>query len=198
MPYTNVRFVKLQIEILDDYRFIKLLNDRQKCLYLLLLTLAGRMDNSIPNDLEFIMERIGLKDIDYKDLEKVRSVFPKMLVTKDIISFENYEEIHNYIPGKSKGNPKEIQRTSQIRIDKIRIDNKSFTPPTIEQVEKYFSEELKTGKEQAVRFFQFYGSKDWFVGKNKMKNWHLAAARSLTWGGDQTITTERRKRRQVL
>lgn len=193
MPYKNIHFVKIKMELLEDHRFLFQLDDRQKGLYLLLLALAGKTNNKIFNDLTFIKGRLNIKDLVVSDLQKISEVFPKFRLNKDFWEFDNFDEEHNQILSKdygiSQGYPKDIQRMDKNRIDKNRIDNKDksnksgrFAPPTIEDVIIYFETELKTSKEQALRFFQFYGSKDWFVGKNKMKNWHLAAARSLDWG----------------
>jgi hypothetical protein len=53
---------------------------------------------------------------------------------------------------------------------------KLFTPPSIEEVEFYISE--KKYSIDAETFVAFYTSKNWFVGKNKMKDWHAAL---ITW-----------------
>jgi hypothetical protein len=54
--------------------------------------------------------------------------------------------------------------------------SKQFVKPTIEDVKEYIATmQYKTDPEQ---FWNFYESKGWFVGKNKMKNWHSAVA---TW-----------------
>ena len=57
---------------------------------------------------------------------------------------------------------------------------KRFTPPHTEEIENFFSlntswEEQKI-KNEAGRFFNFYDSKNWFVGKNKMSKWKSAGA----------------------
>ena len=52
---------------------------------------------------------------------------------------------------------------------------KRFVPPTPKDVEEYCqSKGLSIDGED---FCDFYGSKDWMVGKNKMKDWQLAANR---------------------
>ncbi len=53
---------------------------------------------------------------------------------------------------------------------------KRFSPPSIEEVESYIRGKGYTV--DAERFVNFYESKGWYVGKNKMKNWHAAIA---TW-----------------
>lgn len=49
---------------------------------------------------------------------------------------------------------------------------KRFCPPTLEEVKAYCAEKEYTI--DAERFIDFYTSKGWFVGKNKMKDWRAA------------------------
>ena len=51
-----------------------------------------------------------------------------------------------------------------------------FSPPTLEELKNYISE--KAYNVDAERFFNFYQSKGWYVGKNKMKDWKAAVR---TW-----------------
>ena len=51
-----------------------------------------------------------------------------------------------------------------------------FSPPSVEDVKAYVLE--KGYSVDAVQFVNFYESKGWMVGKNKMKNWRAAVA---TW-----------------
>lgn len=53
---------------------------------------------------------------------------------------------------------------------------KRFSLPSIEEVDSYIREKGYTV--DAERFVNFYESKGWYVGKNKMKNWRAAVA---TW-----------------
>lgn len=53
--------------------------------------------------------------------------------------------------------------------------NKTFELPTQTEVEDYLrSQNIHNPKENAEKFFNFYESKGWMVGKNKMKNWKAA------------------------
>jgi len=61
-----------------------------------------------------------------------------------------------------------------------------FLPPSIEEVEIYIQE--KGYDVDAEQFVNFYESKGWFVGSNKMKNWHAAVA---TW---QKRNSERKQK----
>ena len=65
--------------------------------------------------------------------------------------------------------------------------SKRFSPPTLEQVKEYVEEkDLNIDPE---RFIDFYESKGWMIGKNKMKDWR-AAARSWNRGQRKELTAE--------
>lgn len=79
------------------------------------------------------------------------------------------------------------------RIDKIRIDKNreregnesakraAFTPPSLREVEDYAHEKGYTSWEfDPESFVNFYGSKGWYVGKSKMKDWKKAASGWVT------------------
>ena len=51
----------------------------------------------------------------------------------------------------------------------IRITNKLFKKPSVNDVELYCIE--RDNKIDAIAFVNFYESKGWMVGKNKMKDW---------------------------
>lgn len=54
---------------------------------------------------------------------------------------------------------------------------KRFQTPTLEQAAAYFSEKKHPKpKTEATRFWNYYESKGWLVGKHPMKNWKAAAS----------------------
>ena len=59
-----------------------------------------------------------------------------------------------------------------------------FKPPTLAEVAKEFPDI------DAEKFINFYGSKGWMVGKNKMKDWRCAARNARSWN---TQPTEEKK-----
>jgi len=65
-----------------------------------------------------------------------------------------------------------------VNVNEKRVGDKSprFTPPTLEEIEAYCRE--RNNNVEPVRFFNFYESKGWMVGKNKMKDWKAAVR---TW-----------------
>lgn len=65
-----------------------------------------------------------------------------------------------------------------------------FTPPTLQEVQEYIRE--KGYKVDAERFIDFYESKGWFIGKNKMKDWK-AAVRTWVRRQQQEVNTKGRQ-----
>lgn len=53
-----------------------------------------------------------------------------------------------------------------------------FIPPTFSEVVDYFEEKKFTGSSfnEAGAFIDFYESKNWYVGKNKMAKWKSAVS----------------------
>jgi hypothetical protein len=60
--------------------------------------------------------------------------------------------------------------------DKDNI-GKRFIIPSIEEIQAYIKEKNYTDIDP-VKWWHFYNGKDWYIGKNKMRNWHSAIA---TW-----------------
>lgn len=65
--------------------------------------------------------------------------------------------------------------TSSIEEDREK-PQKRFIPPSLEEVQAYIIE--KGYSVDAESFIAFYQSKNWYVGKNKMKDWKAAI---VTW-----------------
>jgi hypothetical protein len=64
------------------------------------------------------------------------------------------------------------QRTNQELKEELKGGNKRFKPPTIDEVSMYC---ISRGNSiNAEAFVDFYESKGWMVGKNKMKAWKAA------------------------
>ncbi len=64
----------------------------------------------------------------------------------------------------------------------LKVSKEKFVPPTVEEVQEYC---LKSGYTvDAEKFIDFYVSKGWMVGKNKMKDWK-AAVRNWSRGRQQ-------------
>jgi len=69
-------------------------------------------------------------------------------------------------------NATDIEEDIDIELDKDKSNkakSKRFVPPTLEEVQEYSRE--RGNYVDAQRFIDFYESKGWMVGKNKMKDW---------------------------
>lgn len=146
--------------------WFQLLPDEEKFVTIAFLDLARQFNNNIPEELIF--------------KGYLRGNYGVFISQERIIKLTQVLVLNDFL---SDNCPTNVEvEGDKIRVDKIK--DRRFVEPSVEVVIEYFEKELKGTKDQALRFFQFYGSKDWFVGDNKMKNWHLAAARSLSWKDD--------------
>ena len=80
----------------------------------------------------------------------------------------------------------------QDRLGKDRKENTPkgvcrFAPPTLDEIREYCKE--RGNKVDAEKFFDFYESKGWMVGKNKMKDWRAAVR---TWEREDVKRTRSR------
>lgn len=66
---------------------------------------------------------------------------------------------------------------------KVKDNNKIFKPPTVDDVRAYCTERGNCVDPQS--FVDFYASKGWMIGKNKMKDWKAAVR---TWERSETKT----------
>lgn len=90
------------------------------------------------------------KNVDHRDIDNISS---DINISSDKRNIDNKKRLSN-------DNPK----------------NKRFVKPTIEQIQAYIDE--KKLHFEAERFFDWYESKGWMVGKNHMKDWKAACR---TW-----------------
>lgn len=107
--------------------------------------------------------------------------------SSNIIALSNFNKAHN------KAIVKAIQKQSESTCESIcsitkpinhkiykllnkeEGKNKNFFPPSLLEIKKEI--EIKIFKTvNAESFFNFYESKNWYVGKNKMKSWQMALA----------------------
>lgn len=82
----------------------------------------------------------------------------------------SYTELDNQLA--TSRQPDGNKMATQVSIEKVSIgknSKKRFTPPTLDEVKAYCSE--RKNNVDAERFIDFYSSKNWMVGKNKMADW---------------------------
>lgn len=81
-------------------------------------------------------------------------------------------------------NENENENESTIVLKKVA--SKKFKIPTLQEIAEYCLE--RKNSVNATRFFNFYESKDWMIGKNKMKDWKAAVR---TWEENQKPEEEK-------
>ena len=86
------------------------------------------------------------------------------------------QEVANVADTKNKNKNKTKNKSDN---DKEVIVTSRFTPPTDIETVSYFESKGSTNIE-AEKFWLFYDSKNWFVGKTKMKKWQSAASGWIT------------------
>jgi len=85
--------------------------------------------------------------------------------------------------------PKEKEKTTTSSSPKER--EKGFRAPKVEEVMVYMTERgWKGAKTQAEAFIDFYSSKGWMIGKNKMKDWKAAVRTWERHGDVERIETQ--------
>jgi len=101
-------------------------------------------------------------------------------------------EAPDSVPTKSRQCPDKVppNRTEQNRTEQKRIDKKvcRFTPPNYEQVDAYCQE--RKNIIDSEKFVDFYTSKNWMVGKTKMKDWKACVR---TWEKSEHIANAVKK-----
>ena len=93
---------------------------------------------------------------------------------------KSYTTNTNVIPsGNQMDTQVSIGKVSIVKVSKENnrnVSSKPFNIPSVEEIEDYCKE--RKNKVNANTFYDFYESKGWLVGKNKMKNWKAAVR---TW-----------------
>ncbi|MDD4820894.1 MAG: DUF4373 domain-containing protein [Flavobacteriales bacterium] len=105
---------------------------------------------------------------------KVNKIEEKSIKKKDELSFslsENNSENTEKLYLENQNNT-----TIPLPPSTGKKTEKRFLSPTEDEVATYIAEQGYTVNARA--FVAFYTSKDWYVGKNKMKDWHAAL---VTW-----------------
>ena len=135
------------------------------------------------NDRQFIV--INFLDEQLQDFNKTSEKRQKAALKR----WDNQAVNANAMQMQSKSNAiredkrrEEEIREDKIREDKIREDKNNvegvktrqsrFAPPLLSEVKNLI--EKNNYQVDAERFHDFYTSKNWMVGKNKMKDWHAA------------------------
>lgn len=100
-----------------------------------------------------------------------------------VTNYSIYQDVSKQITTSQQTDSNEITTTKPINQYNQLTNNsiptktkKVFVPPTLEEVKKYCIE--RNNNVDAATWFDFYQSKDWLIGKNKMKDWKASVR---TW-----------------
>ncbi|MBR0085668.1 MAG: hypothetical protein IJL97_03865 [Lachnospiraceae bacterium] len=125
-------------------------------------------------------------------LEATHEITHKATQSHTLITVVNYRKYQGDIGGDNTATNTQANIPSTSDIEDIELIEKEYTPngvyekdnrhqipPTLDMVRAYCLERNNTVN--ADRFYDFYESKNWYVGKNKMRDWHAAVR---TWEKD--------------
>ena len=195
-------------------RFLKDLNYANKLLWLYMLddcNHAGIWDI----DLEVASIRIGL-EVDFIDLELFKDkivifdnnekVFipdfidfqygelnPNSNVHKSVIALLDKYNLQGYVKG-LQGVQSTLQDKDKDKDkDIVKAKVKRFVKPTIEEIIDYCNE--RNNDVDADKFYDYYSSNGWKVGKNAMKDWKASVR---TWEKNTTQQQKVSQPKQVL
>jgi hypothetical protein len=96
-----------------------------------------------------------------------------------VLNFDNFQnDTTNDTINDTTNGHQMIQQTDTIKNVKNEknVKNVVFVVPKIEEIKKYCEE--RNNNVNALHFFDYYQSKGWMVGRNKMKDWKAAVR---TW-----------------
>jgi len=105
------------------------------------------------------------------------------LVLVEIVN-NNINLINSDIYPQSKVKKSKVDKSKEDKEDKEKPVIKKFIIPTVKELEEYCKE--RKNNVNPNKFFDFYESKGWLVGKNKMKNWKAAVR---TWENNNNTST---------
>jgi len=147
----------------------------------------------VPKNIKYAVVHVK-KQLD-EDLERWKEIckknkenINKRWDTERNKSISNNTTVYDRIPldtkntdkDKDKDKDKDINNTLKENMCiKEKTPTSRFIPPTPEEIQKYCDE--RNNLVDVNRFYDFYQSKGWMVGKNKMKDWKAAIR---TWEKD--------------
>lgn len=109
---------------------------------------------------------------------------PNSNVHKSVIALLQKYNLEGYMKG-LQTLPEGVKDKDMV-IVKDKVKAKRFVKPTVEDISDYCQE--RASNVDAVKFFDYYSSNGWRVGKNPMKDWKAAVR---TW--EKNSTTEKGK-----
>ena len=118
---------------------------------------------------------------------------PNSNVHKSVIALLDKYNLQGYLKG-SQALPEGVQDKDKDKdIVKVKSKVKRFVKPTIEEVADYCNE--RSNDVDAEKFYDYYSSNGWKVGKNAMKDWKASVR---TWENNTTQQQKASQPKQIL
>ena len=114
-------------------------------------------------------------------------------VHKSVINLLNKYNLEGYLKGSQRVESTLKDKDTDIVIVKEKVKAKRFVKPTIDDVKDYCVE--RNNFVDAEKFFDYYSSNGWKVGKNPMKDWKASVR---TWEKNSTSEQSKGKVQQSL
>ena len=114
-------------------------------------------------------------------------------VHKSVINLLNKYNLEGYLKGSQRVESTLKDKDTDIVIVKDKVKVKRFTKPTIEDVLDYCSD--RNNLVDAEKFYDYYSSNGWKVGKNPMKDWKASVR---TWEKNSNENKKESQPKQVL
>ena len=140
---------KIYFTMLNSNYEFELIDDVDKWRLIALIMLEIQMQKPIPYDEKWLQKKITTH-------KRPISLTIKML--------------HNFLDFVTLDEKTPYPRVEKSRVEKSR--DRAFSPPPLKEIQEYIN---GSGyKIDSEKFIDFYESKGWMVGKNKMKDWKAA------------------------
>tara|TARA_R100001594_G_C4011715_1_gene257126 strand:+ start:39 stop:704 length:666 start_codon:yes stop_codon:yes gene_type:complete len=145
--------------------------------------MVGFQVDQLPESLEKQVTKISDKKYFIKDFIEFQygTLNPNVNAHKSVINILTKHNIIESTLNEPLNNPnlgvKDKDKDKDKVKDKVKVKTTTFKKPTLDECRDYFVErKYNNARYEAEKFFDFYESKGWKVGKNPMKNWHSASS----------------------
>lgn len=145
----------------------------------------GEFDKELWQDYKIVWSEKFIYFIQEAYKRRTNKCLDKTLLCKHLnITCNHLQSNSKYLLSKSDKPRTVTPKENKTKENKTKeVEKKSFAPPIIDEVFQFFvSKSLETlwteseCNDQSLRFINFYESKNWMVGKNKMTKWKNAAS----------------------
>lgn len=110
-------------------------------------------------------------------LTEQQMIQQKMYGKHTVLLISNFEKYQMRTTNDTTNDTTNGQQTDTIKKNKEEKEEKKlFIVPKVEEIKKYCNE--RNNKINPLQFYDYYQSKGWMIGKNKMKDWQAAVR---TW-----------------